>query len=135
MRIKTLVATGAAVLTAIAAPAAASAAAGPPSSAPAAGFASHATAPVALSALASAGCNRNGPTVTNYAGVRYTTRYCHNYRGGVVGFGSLGRPATSSAGRHFYLGVRLPERGPAAEPAAVGDARRYSIWLYTQPVP
>lgn len=81
-------------------------------------------------ASAASGCSGAGPTVKDYRGVSYTTRYCYNYRAGATRLGDdVGNFFTSGylyAGRNWFVcQKRIGENPP------VGSARN-NIWLYTE---
>ena len=87
--------------------------------------AAKALAPGTRAAAAAAGCTSNGPTVTDFSGARWSTRYCHNYRSGYVWAGN-------SHSGYLYAGTNwfvCQSRGGENPP--VGNARN-NIWLYTQ---
>ena len=94
------------------------AAAGPPTTVPDV----RGSAPVALAA---AGCNSNGPTVTDYRGVVFSTRYCHNYRAGYTTMAGVRNGYLYAGTNWFVCQQRAGENPP------VGNARN-NIWLYTQ---
>jgi hypothetical protein len=80
----------------------------------------------AIPALASAAPS-SAPTKTPaFSGkLPAATRYCHNYKGGTVGFG-----ATNTG--YLYAGTnRFVCQQRAGENPSVGSARN-NIWLYTQ---
>jgi hypothetical protein len=106
MRIKVLIAAVTAVLVAAAVPSLASAG--------------------ATNAAAASGCWGTGPTVTDYAGGRWATRYCHNYRGGQTLIDGVSGGYLYAGNNWFVCQKRFPQENPP-----VGNARN-NIWLYTQ---
>lgn len=78
----------------------------------------------ALTATAS-GCTSAGPTVSDFRGVRYSTRYCHNYRGGGLRLYNITSGYLYAGTNWFVCQQRIGENPP------VGSARN-NIWLYTQ---
>ncbi len=111
------VALGAGVLAA-----SASAAGAPPAKAP--DLASN-TATSASSTLAASGCSSNGPTVKDYRGFSYATRYCHNYRAGYTHLFDANTGYLYAGTNWFVCQQRFGENPP------VGNARN-NVWLYTQ---
>ena len=124
MRIKMFFAMVCAVFAVAAVPSIAAAASPAPSAAPDANQLGKLPSANA-SARAAAGCNSAGPTVSDYRGIRFATRYCNNYRGGTVGFGSLDTGYLYAGRNWFVCQQRAGENPP------VGNARN-NIWLYTQ---
>lgn len=87
--------------------------------------AQHATKTKIRASAAYSGCWGTGPTVRDFRGARYGTRYCHNYLGGTVGFGTT-LSGYLYAGNNWFV---CQSRG--GENPRVGSARN-NIWLYTQ---
>lgn len=88
--------------------------------------ASHVAKAGPRASAAASGCWGTGPTVKDYRGYRYATRYCHNYRGGQLHL-YAGISGYLYAGNNWFvcqsrLGIENPH---------VGSARN-NIWLYTQ---
>lgn len=108
----------------LAAPGIASAARFAPPAAPSAHAARvHAASRVAHSA--SSGCTSAGPTVTDFRGIRYSTRNCHNYRAGDLRLYSITSGRLYAGTNWFVCQSRIGENPP------VGGARN-DIWLYTE---
>jgi hypothetical protein len=120
MRTKSLIGATVAAVALAAVPAAAQAKA--PSAAP--DRAAHTDA-TKTTAVAAAGCTSAGPTVTDYRGVRFATRNCHNYRGGTTSLFGINTGYLYAGNNWFVCQQRAGENPP------VGNARN-NIWLYTQ---
>lgn len=90
---------------------------------------SHATA---QTVAAAAGCWGTGPTVTDYFGYTWATRYCHNYQAGNVVRANQSSVSVSSG--HLYAGdnwFACQRQITAWENPPVGSARN-NWWLWTQ---
>jgi hypothetical protein len=77
-------------------------------------------------AAAASGCWGTGPTVTDYAGGRWATRYCHNYRAGQTRMYSSATGWLYAGNNWFVCQKRTNVPNPP-----VGNAKN-NIWLYTQ---
>lgn len=75
--------------------------------------------------VAASGCTSAGPRVTDFRGIHYETRYCHNYRGGSLRLYS-GHSGYLNAGTNWFVCQQRFGENPR-----VGNARN-NIWLYTQ---
>jgi hypothetical protein len=120
MKVKILLAAALTALVAVAVPSL-SAASERPASTPTFSSSSVLAAP----SLAATGCTSSGPTVTDWTGTRFATRYCHNYKAGPVGFGTTTTGYLYAGTNWFVCQERSIENPP------VGNARN-NVWLYTQ---
>lgn len=71
------------------------------------------------------GCWGNAGQKQGPGGKTYTARYCHNYQGGVVGFGDKDTGYLYAGDNWFVCQIKYGENPP------VGNARN-NWWLYTQ---
>ncbi len=71
------------------------------------------------------GCWGTGPVVTDFRGVKYSTRYCHNYLGGNLRLYTTVSGYLYAGNNWFVCQSRFGENPP------VGSAWN-NIWLYTQ---
>jgi hypothetical protein len=117
MRTHSIIAAGVATIALAALPSAALAKA--PAKAPA-----RATTSAAATTAAS-GCTSAGPTVKDYRGVSFATRYCNNYRGGYTSLFGINTGYLYAGKNWFVCQQRAGENPP------VGNACN-NIWLYTQ---
>lgn len=81
---------------------------------------------IRASAASYSGCWGTGPTVTDFRGYRYPTRYCHNYQGGQLRLYSRVSGYLYAGNNWFVCQSRLGIENPR-----VGTARN-NIWLYTE---
>lgn len=79
------------------------------------------------SAASYSGCWGTGPTVTDFGGDRWHTKYCHNYLGGEVSWDPIGAGFLYAGNNWFVCQARFT----GWPNPAVGSARN-NIWLYTQ---